>query len=308
MSPQAPDGALRRGGWGWCDFPLWATMKFPIGAMSVGDVLDRGLKILFARLALFYTIDLIVLAPSMLFFLAIALYTPELPPEPTPDEFLSSFLTFVGFIAAGFAFQFVLTPFSQAADLHVIMREYLGEPTGLKQSFSFALTRFFPLLLTSILKVLILIVTAALTCGILGIYFSVCFLFVGQVVVLENLSGPKALGRSNRLIDGFRGRVFGVLLLIGVVNFFAQQVLGFFLGLLLPPMVTVQLRGHAVQAINPTNYAIILLILQFVNILLQTYTDICATLLYLDLRIRKEGFDLELAARGGDNVPILDPG
>jgi hypothetical protein len=33
------------------------------------------------------------------------------------------------------------------------------------------------------------------------------------------------------------------------------------------------------------------------NFLVQTYGAICFTLLYFDLRIRKEGYDLELAAR-----------
>ena len=36
---------------------------------------------------------------------------------------------------------------------------------------------------------------------------------------------------------------------------------------------------------------------QLLNILVQTYATICWTLLYFDLRIRKEGYDLELAAR-----------
>jgi hypothetical protein len=45
-------------------------MKFAIGAMSAGDVLDRGLKLLFARLPTFYLIHLIVLLPAFLFDLA----------------------------------------------------------------------------------------------------------------------------------------------------------------------------------------------------------------------------------------------
>ena len=39
------------------------------------------------------------------------------------------------------------------------------------------------------------------------------------------------------------------------------------------------------------------LVTALVNILVQTYGAVCLTLLYFDLRIRKEGFDLELAAR-----------
>jgi hypothetical protein len=46
-----------------------------------------------------------------------------------------------------------------------------------------------------------------------------------------------------------------------------------------------------------SNAAINGIVDQLVNILLGSYVAICMTLLYFDLRIRKEGFDLELAAR-----------
>jgi hypothetical protein len=45
------------------------------------------------------------------------------------------------------------------------------------------------------------------------------------------------------------------------------------------------------------NYVINVLVIQLVNILVQTYLAVCITLLYFDIRIRKEGFDLELAAQ-----------
>src|SRR5262249_22357332 len=45
-------------------------MKFRIGEMTVGDILDRGLKLLFSRLGTFYTINLIVLLPVLAFQLA----------------------------------------------------------------------------------------------------------------------------------------------------------------------------------------------------------------------------------------------
>ena len=35
-------------------------MRFPLGEMTVGDILDRGLKLLFARLPVFYAVNLLV--------------------------------------------------------------------------------------------------------------------------------------------------------------------------------------------------------------------------------------------------------
>ena len=38
-------------------------MKFPLGAMTVGDILDRGLKMLVGRFPTFFAINLLFLSP-----------------------------------------------------------------------------------------------------------------------------------------------------------------------------------------------------------------------------------------------------
>jgi len=48
---------------------------------------------------------------------------------------------------------------------------------------------------------------------------------------------------------------------------------------------------------NTTNQLINVILSFPFNVLVGTYASICITLLYFDLRIRKEGFDLELAAQ-----------
>ena len=53
------------------------------------------------------------------------------------------------------------------------------------------------------------------------------------------------------------------------------------------PRLIANFRNHMIQTVLGT----------LLNFLVQTYSAICFTLLYFDLRIRKEGFDLELAAR-----------
>ena len=50
-----------------------------------------------------------------------------------------------------------------------------------------------------------------------GIYLSVVWAFVNQVVVMENLSGTEAMSRSKSLVEGYFGRVLGILLLLGLL-------------------------------------------------------------------------------------------
>lgn len=264
-------------------------MKFEIGAMTVGDILDRGLKLLLARLPTFYAINLIVLSPLLLLRLAV----PALEvPTGTPQEQAT-------WLAGGIFLQMVilliLQPIATAAVLHVIAQAFVGEQAGLGEAFRFALHRFGRLLGASLLAGLTIGVGFMLCC-VPGIFFAIWYAFVSQVVVVEGLRATGAMARSKDLSEGYRGRVLGLFALL----FIAQFVLNMGIGAMnnvLPSAEMIPAEGGPRFVVNYTNHAIQVIVATLVNILVQTYYAICLTLLYFDLRIRKEGFDLELAAR-----------
>jgi hypothetical protein len=133
-------------------------------------------------------------------------------------------------------------------------------------------------------------------CIVPGILFAVWYVFVGQVVVVEGLKGDRALARSKDLTKGYRGRVFGMFLLFVVITYVLVLAAGL-LNTLLPgnqPVITP--AGPRVLP-NLRNQMIHVVVTTALNFLVQTYSAVCFTLLYFDLRIRKEGFDLELAAK-----------
>jgi hypothetical protein len=117
-------------------------------------------------------------------------------------------------------------------------------------------------------------------------------------VVLERLGVGESLQRSQTLVTGHRWRVLGVLLLIGIANWIVQMSLGAGLAFVLPPQEVIPVENGMRTKLNPLNHVIDTLITQLAAILFSTYIAVCTTLLYLDLRIRKEGFDLELATGG----------
>ena len=179
------------------------------------------------------------------------------------------------------------------------MEEYAGRRRSIGEAFSFALTRFLPLIGASIL-VGVIIFVGMLLCCLPGFYFAVSFALVSQVVVLEKLGPGEALSRSQRLVAEFWWRVLGVLFLIGVANFILQMAVGAGLSVLLPPQKVIPTdEGNRIE-FNRVNQVITTLIAQLVSIIFTTYMAVCTTLLYLDQRIRKEGFDLELAAQLGE--------
>jgi hypothetical protein len=96
--------------------------------------------------------------------------------------------------------------------------------------------------------------------------------------------------------------VFGTILLIAIASWVVSWVLSFGLSRALPAVEYVQtVRGIDVR-INHMNNMIHVIVGQLVQIVFSTYAAVCTTLLYLDMRIRKEGLDLELQAQDSQTV------
>ncbi len=261
-------------------------MKFQLGAMTVGDILDRGLKIMLNRLGVFYVINLLVLTPYILLELALPAILFN-----AANPLLALVLTLGAVVL-----MFLLQPIGAAAILHVISEEYVGRRVSLGESLRFALTRFGPLLGTTILAGLI-IALGFMLLVVPGIIFWLNYALIAQVVVVEGLSGEPALKRSKDLVTGWRGRVFGIFVLVLVLSA-ALGIVTAQMEHFLPSYTAVRdAAGRPSVQFNFVNHSFQVLVTLFMNILFSTYSTVCITLVYFDLRVRKEGYDLELAAR-----------
>src|SRR5262245_33304851 len=126
-------------------------MRFPIGAMSVGDVFDRGLKIMLSRLGAFYLINLLVLIP----IIVVDVFMPamqQFDPKSITEEQLPLVLGGVfGGLFLILLLTLILQPFGTGAIVHIIAREFVDERATIGQAFRFALQRFWKILGASIL-------------------------------------------------------------------------------------------------------------------------------------------------------------
>jgi hypothetical protein len=272
-------------------------MRFQIGAMSVGDILDRGVKLLLARLSTFYVIYLIMLTPLLILQLAMPALGLAQPGAANPAQ-VAAFLG--GTLLVLFLTFFILQPLGTAAILHVIAQEFVDRRVGVGEAFAFAFRWFGSLLFASILAGL-MVMLGFLLCFVPAFIFLVWYVFVGQVVVVEGLKGDKALSRSKELTSGFRWRVFGVFALLVLITLVFGAVTNL-LERILPAYEQVPTQFGTQTLVVPVltnygNYVINLVVGYLLNILVGAYAAICWTLFYFDLRIRKEGFDLELAAK-----------
>ncbi|OWK42245.1 putative integral membrane protein [Fimbriiglobus ruber] len=271
-----------------------AKMKFPLGEMTVGDILDRGLKLLLARLPSFYLLNLIALTPVVIVQICAPL---ALAKDGILDQ--NAIFSMLGITFLGTLITLFLQPLATAAILHIVMEEYAGRRPTVGQALSFALTRFWSLV-GALLLVGLIIVAGLVLCFVPGIYFAVTYAFVIQIVVLERLGVTQAMQRSKQLVSGYRWRVFGVLGLVQVAGGMFQNVVIQGLQIVLPSQRVIPTDGGFRLELNAQNHVIDTFATQLLAILFATFAAVCTTLLYLDLRIRKEGFDLALAAQLGE--------
>ncbi len=175
----------------------------------------------------------------------------------------------------------VLGTLGIAATTYVVSEAYLGR----RMSAGEALTRAVPLIWNLILISFftsLLVGIGFILLVVPGIILLSGFLLSSVVLVVERPPGPvTAMQRSWQLSVGYKGKVFGTVFLA-------------FLLLSIPGMAIGGI--WTVVSSAPSTSPIPQVLTAVVQVLVYPYLYTVITLVYYDLRIRKEGFDLELLA------------
>ena len=177
----------------------------------------------------------------------------------------------------------VASIFAAAASTYAVRQLYLGREIDAAACYSRALTKAVPLIVALIILFAVLVVSALLSLILIGIplffFFLVSWFFVDQVIILENKEAGDAFRRSRTLVQGSWWRVFG----IGVVYVLVLMALS------LIGLIPIGLFGLAAPSVAQAASTIW-------STLLTPILHIGATLVYFDLRVRKEQFNLETMA------------
>jgi hypothetical protein len=243
---------------------------------SSSEILDASFEIYRRHFAVFIAISVFAAIPS-----AIASYIAE-PVMSLPRAngfYTSSMVALTGLFIA---------PFTEGSMASAASAAYLGRPVDFEQSLRAAFShpgRLFVAMVTKwILLALGLVLFIAPGLLIFKRYFA-----LPMTVLFENNTVGDAVSRSRDLSNGNGKRIFslngGVLLFSMLVMLMLGQ--------------TISSLSHGVVA------AVARLIL---NMTVSPFGTIVATLLYYDIRIRREGYDIELMTQALDAAsPMLNP-
>lgn len=271
--------------------------------MTLGEVLDRTFTLYRERFLLFAGISALPYLVLMLFKFGFLAFQQTNLPNVKPGQ-MPGFLG--GLIAGVFGtlmLTFILVGIAQAATIWAVSELYLGRETSVRAAYSNSKGR--------VLIVLLTILLAGLATGVAFIFLIIPGIYVAcrlavaiPVVIVEHESPTTAMERSWQLTEGHVGQMFLLLVLVWVI--------GYAVGMLfqLPVFFFAFTAAMAKQQISVgvTAYSYVA---EFVSqVLAGPVGTISASLMYYNLRVQKEGFDIQhlLSTLGGTpSAPVTEP-
>ena len=183
-----------------------------------------------------------------------------------------------------------------AATTWAVSRCYLGERPSIIESYRAITPRLFPFVLTFIIVGLAQGL-GFLFCCLPGLALFFIFAFVSEVFVLEGKEYFAAMRRSWDLVIGQWARV----IVVGILTFVVALILQSIITAPFQVITTVLKIDPYSNASLSVGQGLAQGIAQTLVLPVQT---ICFVLLYYDIRVRREGFDIELLAAGVGAAPV----
>jgi hypothetical protein len=198
----------------------------------------------------------------------------------------SVFFALIAFVAA--IGSYVAIEISQAATVMAVSNLHLDNPVSIGSAFSMSRG--------SMMRVIGITFAVAIAIGVAmifliipGIYVALMWSLAIPVTVLEGGGLGVSTTRSKDLTKGNRGRIFVIYLLVGILTLVVSVVIQF------PLQLVARTLAHG----NPLGLVALTQGMQATGNFISTslagsLATIALTLVYYDLRVRKEGFDLQL--------------
>jgi uncharacterized membrane protein YgcG len=266
-------------------------MPHDLRPLGIGEILDAGIKLFMRH---WRTLVLSVVGLVLPVQIISALVTASVAPEQfdftttqtgvTEDE-EAEFLVGQGIVLL---LSFISVLLATAVCFKAVADAYLGIEPDWRRSLRFAVRRLLGLVVLAIAYG-VAIVIGFLLVIVPGIWLAVAFSVAVPALLLERVGPFAAMGRSFRLVRGRWWATFGALLvgylLVGILGGIVQGIVMVVPGVIADGNTVVGAIGAVVGGTLGA-------------VLTTPYSAAVIALVYFDLRVRKEGLDLQLIAEG----------
>lgn len=247
-------------------------------AMTTGVLLDRAFRLYTSNFSLMLGITAAAYVP---FYLIMVIIESRVGVNvQAPSSGLSTLLFQIVFMILWASIAF---PIASGAATYAISERYLGNEVTIGEALRLALSRFWTLSIAQITAT-IRVLFGFLLLIVPGILWMLSYALIVPAVLIEGQNATPSLRRSRDLVKGHRGKVFCVMFIINLL----QGILALGVSMVSGMIFNSDSAGGAVLNSAMNN---------LLSIFLTPLGIVATILLYYDMRIRKEGFDLEMLSR-----------
>jgi hypothetical protein len=247
-------------------------------AMTTGALLDRAFRLYTSNFSLMLGITAAAYVPFYLIMLAIeSSFSGNVQPQSVD---LAALLFQIVFMVLWASIAF---PIAVGAATYAISERYLGNDVTIGEALRLALSRFWTLSVAQIIAT-IRVMFGFFLLIVPGILWLLSYALVVPAILVENQKATASLRRSRDLVKGHRGKVFCVMLIINLLQ-------------VIPILGVNMISGMIFNTQSGSGAVLNSAIINLASIFLTPLAIIATILLYYDMRIRKEGFDLEMLSR-----------
>jgi hypothetical protein len=276
--------------------------------MPLPELLDELFRLYRRHFSLIVGVALLVAVPGLIWSLVTGtyklnsasyanLFTTTGTTTPTFNN--QQFSNLVGALSLGALGGFILLPISVGAVYRAVTDVALGRPATIGSVLRETLARYFPLLGLIGLGILlfigwiiaetigfILLILPGFAVFCAAVYLAVRWSLVVAAMMAEDIGPIRGLGRSWNLVSGSWWRTFGILLIVTILQLIITYGLFILFGVIAALFTAGDFQAAVVQVGGTLLGAVV-----------SPITTIAVTLLYFDLRVRKEGLDLDQLAQ-----------
>ncbi len=257
-------------------------MKYELKYLSLGEMIGRAFNIYINNLLPLLLISVVSNIPYLIF----RLYTMNFPVANLTQLSVED-ATFALFDVVGTIFiSIIVTALCTGLMIEIISKKYLGKTVTFKKYYKNTLSRIVPLIIMALLAGLI-IMLGYIVFVIPGIILMLGFALSGQVFIIEKKGIKDSLKRSWQLSKGKKSYIFWIMIIFSIVIMGIYYAVTFLLNTIFFP-VSVNLEQVSAAKIIVTH---------IISAVLEPFSTCGIILLYFNLRIQKEGFEIEHLAK-----------
>lgn len=284
----------------------WQPTPPPTGPalrpLGVGEIIDGGFRVFKRNLGPLVRITALFVVPVQI--LAILLQLSILPDQRTVsfgDFSQTAYVQRHSPLTIGLVLGLVavlgsvLRLVAAGAITRLVSQDYLGHRADATESLRFAFARLWSLVGLTILTLLGVLV-GGIAAVLPGIYLYISWSVATPALVVEGIGARRALGRSRKLVRGRWWPVLGYTIVIGLVT-------------TLVPQIIVSVPAGIIASGSTAQGVIVSGVLNAaVSLFTTPFAAATIVLLYFDLRVRKEAFDIQMMASALDLAAPTGPG